>query len=124
MMHLMVTQKSMLVILLLLLAQFTHAAEQQPYILQKLTQLPMQPDTSNQWLDLTEQPNNNGSFYLANAQGQIYQLGFGELAKTSLLLDLKALALPVEVRKLTALPCTLTLLNGVAPVLVNFTPPM
>lgn len=102
MMHLMVTQKSMLVILLLLLAQFTHAAEQQPYILQKLTQLPMQPDTSNQWLDLTEQPNNNGSFYLANAQGQIYQLGFGELAKTSLLLDLKALALPVEIRKLTA----------------------
>ena len=102
MMHLMVTQKSMLVILLLLLAQVCHAAEKQPYILQKLTQLPSQPDTSNQWLDLTEQPNNKGSFYLANAQGQVYQLGFGELAKISLLLDLKALASPVEILKLTA----------------------
>jgi hypothetical protein len=102
MMHLMVTQKSMLVILLLLLAQICHAAEQQPYILQKLTQLPSQTVTSNQWLDLTEQPNNNGSYYVANTQGQLYQLGFGELAKTSLLLDLKALALPVEIFKLTA----------------------
>jgi hypothetical protein len=102
MMQLMVTQKSMLFFLLLLFVQVSQASEKQAYILQKLTQLPVLSQAEGQWLNLTEQPNNKGSFYVANSQGKIYQFGVSDLAETSLLLDLKRLTLPVEIHKLGA----------------------
>jgi len=100
--QLMVTQKSIVFFLLLLIVQVSQAAKQPAYTLQKLTQLPIPSEATGHWLHLTEQPNNKGSFFLANSQGKIYQLGVGKLAKTSLLFDLKRLALPVDILKLSA----------------------
>ena len=98
----MITKKNMLFLLLLILATPSEALEQDAFTLQKLTQLPALTDSNGRWLTLTEQPQNTGSFYLANTQGLIYQLGFGESAAPSLLFDLKQIATPVDILKLTA----------------------
>jgi len=98
----MVIQKSVVFFFLLLLVQVSQAAEKQAYTLQKLIQINLLLNKQGQWLDLIEQPKNKGSFFLANSQGKIYQLGVGELVKTSLLFDLKRLALPVDILKLSA----------------------
>jgi hypothetical protein len=119
----MVIQKSVVFFFLLLLVQVSQAAEKQAYTLQKLIQINLLLNKQGQWLDLIEQPKNKGSFFLANSQGKIYQLGVGELVKTSLLFDLKRLALPVDILKLSAFTLHPDFSRRGSSGLVNFIPP-
>lgn len=64
------------------------SAEKNHYLLQKVAQAPHATTHDNHWLQLFEQPGNSQYYYLANKQGQIYQLVHDNPQNTSLLLDL------------------------------------
>ncbi|MBU2872148.1 hypothetical protein KO502_15830 [Colwellia sp. E2M01] len=71
------------------------------YILQKIAQAPQLTSGQSEWL-LLEKSGNNQHYYLANKQGEIYQLDQFDTSNTSLLLDLKRLSKKKSITKLTA----------------------
>ncbi len=66
-------------------------SEQSKYLLQKVAQAPQVTSNNSGWLQLFEQPGNSQHYYLANKQGEIYQLEQDNPKSTTLLLDLPKL---------------------------------
>ena len=77
--------------------------EKSHYLLQKIAQAPQITTNDSQWLQLLEQPGNSQHYYLANTQGQIYQLEQDTPQSTALLLDLPHLLPNKSVLHLSAL---------------------
>ncbi|TYK66691.1 hypothetical protein [Colwellia echini] len=71
------------------------------YVLEKIAQAPQLKTANNQWL-LLEKAGNNQHYYLANQQGEIYQLDQLDANNTALLLDIKRLTQENSLLKLTA----------------------
>jgi len=65
--------------------------EQNHYLLQEVAKAPQITSKDSHWLQLFEQPGNSQHYYLANKQGQIYQLEQDNPKSTALLLDLPLL---------------------------------
>ncbi len=90
--------------LYLLLPNGSNALDNTPdknqYLLQKIAQAPQ--NTSKKWIQLIESPRENNYYYVANRQGQIYQLEQDKPNNNSLLLDLQALATEKTILQLTA----------------------
>jgi len=68
-----------------------NSTEKNHFLLQKVAQAPKVTMTDSHWLQLFEQPGNSQHYYLANKQGQIYQLEQDNPKSTALLLDLSLL---------------------------------
>ena len=59
------------------------------FLLQQIAQAPQLKSKQPQWLPFVQQPDNSQHYYLANKQGQIFQLEQGGVENTTLLIDLK-----------------------------------
>jgi len=77
-------------------------SNQNHFLLQKVAQAPQVTNKDSHWLQLFEQPGNSQHYYLANKQGQIYQLEQDNPKSTALLLDLPQLMPKKSVLSLNA----------------------
>ena len=103
---LMLTVKNVLFLLFSLCLLFTsgvcNASKEKQYLLQKIAQAPQLDTEKNQWLLLLEQPGNSQFYYLANKQGEIYQLEQSSPDNTALLLDLQRFSAKESMLELSA----------------------
>jgi len=86
---------------LILVSKVSSASKENQFLLQEIAQAPQLP-ANNQWLLLMEQPGNSQYYYLANKQGEIYQLDQDNADNTSLLLDLQHFSSEESKLQLTA----------------------
>jgi len=86
---------------LILVSNVSSASKENQFLLQEIAQAPQLP-ANNQWLLLMEQPGNSQYYYLANKQGEIYQLDQDNADNTSLLLDLQHFSSEESALQLTA----------------------
>lgn len=93
---------SILLLSLLWVSGAHSANEDSQYFLQKIAQVPPVEQHNNQWLLPLEQPGNSKHYFLANKQGQIYQLGQDTPENLSPLLDLPALSVNNPIVELNA----------------------
>ncbi|GAW94995.1 MULTISPECIES: SHOCT domain-containing protein [Colwellia] len=91
---------------LVLFTRSSHAnnstSEKNQYLLQKIAQAPLLKGKNSQWLQLLEQPGNSQNYYLANRQGQIYQLAQDNAINSSLLLDFQQVSTKEPILQLSA----------------------
>lgn len=87
---------------LLFISGANGASKENKYLLQKIAQAPELDNPNKQWLLLLEQPGNSQYYYLANKQGQIYQLEQDGADNTDLLLDLQRFSTKESMLQLTA----------------------